>query len=69
VAQSGAWSCFDDIDQVAPDVISVMAVQIQILQMADSFRSLFRLAAITLPDYQIIISLSLRSQGFQNHQT
>ena len=38
MAQSGAWSCFDDIDQVAPDVISVMAVQIQILQMALSRR-------------------------------
>ena len=38
MAQSGAWSCFDDIDQVSLDVISVMAVQVQILQMALSRR-------------------------------
>lgn len=34
VAQSGAWACFDYVDRVAADVISVSAVQIQTLLTA-----------------------------------
>ena len=34
VAQSGAWCCFDYIDRVPPDVISVSAVQVQTLLQA-----------------------------------
>lgn len=36
--------------------------------LPDSFRALFRLASVSPPDLQFVITISLQAQGFQNHQ-